>query len=294
MSKQMRILVTGSEGQLGRCIQDAAAGSKNEFIFTDVDDLDITDAEAVDLSFKVNDFDIVVNCAAFTDVERAERQEEIAYEVNCRAVSNLAKSANDNGMFLIHISTDYVFDGSGNRPLAESDETSPCGAYGRTKLAGEKAITESGCRAIVLRTAWLYSEYGRNFVKTMRRLSSERDSLSVVIDQTGSPTYAGDLANAIVAIIDNKLYVGNEGLYHFSNIGVCSWYDLARTTAEHCGNTACLIRPCSSAEYPSAVERPAYSVLDKSLFVKTFGIDIPYWTDSLKKCINKLSLTQDE
>ena len=290
----MRILITGAEGQLGKSIRDAAEGSANEYIFTDVDDLDITDAEAVSLSFKVNDVDIVVNCAAFTDVERAERQEDIAYTVNCIATENIARSARENDMTYIHISTDYVFDGKGNLPLTEEDRPSPCGAYGRTKYAGEKAISESGCRALIIRTAWLYSEYGRNFVKTMRRLSSERDSLKVVMDQIGSPTYAGDLAKAIVTIIDRKLYAGNEGLYHYSNLGVCSWFDLARMTAEYSGNTACRIDPCRSNEYPSAVERPTYSVLDKTKFLSTFGIEIPYWVDSLRKCINRLETMKDE
>ena len=290
----MRILVTGADGQLGQSIQDAAARSVNEYIFTDVDDVDITDREAVDLCLRVNNFDVVINCAAFTDVERAEDQEAIAYNINCKAVGYLAHAAKENDVVLIHISTDYVFNGNGNQPIGEGNTVVPCSAYGRTKLAGEEVIKDSGCKAIVIRTAWLYSRYGRNFVKTMERLSREKDSLNVVVDQIGSPTYARDLAEAIVKIVDSGEFKGRLGTYHYSNLGVCSWYDLAKMTAELAGNMVCDIRPCRSSEYPSKVCRPSYSVLDKSKIIETFGIEIPYWVDSLRDCVEKIKLDKHE
>lgn len=290
----MRILVTGADGQLGQCIRDAAVDSVNEYIFTDVDDVDVTDRKAVDLCLKVNDFDVVINCAAYTDVERAEQQEEIAYEINCKAVGYLAEAAKAYDVTLIHFSTDYVFNGNVNQPIGEGSETNPLSAYGRTKLAGERAVIESGCRAIVIRTAWLYSEYGRNFVKTMERLSREKDSLRVVIDQIGSPTYARDIATAVIGIVDSGKFVGNYGTYNYSNLGVCSWYDLAKMTAEFAGNTSCRITPCSTSEYPSRVCRPSYSVLDKSRIMKTFGIEIPYWIDSLRECMDKLKTGEND
>lgn len=289
----MRILVTGSEGQLGRSLQLAAAESDNEYIFNDVDDLDITDAEAVELGLKVNCFDVIINCAAFTDVERAERQEDIAAMVNGEAVGNLARAAKANGVTLIHISTDYVFDGSANLPLKETDIVNPQSAYGRTKLLGEQAIADSGCKNLIIRTAWLYSEFGRNFVKTMLRLTSERERLSVVFDQIGTPTYAGDLAEALVSIVDNKMYEGRDGIYHYSNEGVCSWFDLAKMTAEIAGNGDCRIAPCHTEDYPAVAVRPSYSVLDKSKIKNTFGLTIPYWIDSLRKCIDNVKNYED-
>lgn len=284
----MRILVTGSEGQLGRSLQLAAAQSENEYIFNSVDDLDITDAEAVELGIKVNCFDVIINCAAFTDVERAESQEDIATSVNGTAVGNLARAAKANNVTLIHISTDYVFNGFSYSPLKETDIVEPQSAYGRTKLLGEIEIENSGCKSLIIRTAWLYSEFGRNFVKTMLKLSSERDRLSVVFDQIGTPTYARDLADALVYIIDNKLYESKEGIYHYTNEGVCSWFDLAKMIAEIAENNDCLIVPCHTDEYPSVAVRPFYSVLDKTKFKNTFGLHIPYWVDSLRRCIEKL------
>ena len=289
----MRILVTGAEGQLGRCIRDASAGSADEYIFTDVDDVDITDREAVRLCLQVNDFDAVINCAAFTDVERAETQEDIALKVNGDAVRNLAEAAREFGVTLIHISTDYVFDGQTNVPVSEDAAAAPCGAYGRTKLVGERYIAESGCNALIIRTAWLYSEYGSNFVKTMFNLTRERDNLKVVVDQIGSPTYARDLADAIVRIIESRVYKGREGVYHYSNTGVCSWFDLASMTARLSGHSDCNIAPCRSSEYPSKVVRPTYSVLDKSKFISTFGIAIPYWVDSLAECVKRLKQSEE-
>lgn len=284
----MRILVTGSNGQLGNCLRLASADSANTYIFTDVDDIDITDQEAVRLGIKTNNFDVIVNCAAFTDVERAEKQEDIAELINGQAVANLASAAKEAGATLIHISTDYVFDGNANTPLDENALTGPHSAYGRTKLIGEQAIKHSGCKALIIRTAWLYSEFGRNFVKTMLRLTSERARVKVVADQIGSPTYARDLADVIVRIIDTESYKGREGIYHFTDEGVCSWFDLAKMTAEFAGNTHCKVLPCRTSEYPSDVDRPAYSVLDKSKIKTTFGIEIPYWVDSLCKCISNI------
>lgn len=290
----MRILVTGADGQLGQCIRDAAVDSADEYIFTDVDDVDITDREAVKLCLQVNNFDVVVNCAAFTDVERAETQEDIALRINGEAVRNLANGAKEFGVTLIHISTDYVFNGNANRPIPETAAPDPCGAYGRTKLAGERYIAESGCKALIFRTAWLYSEYGRNFVKTMFDLTRDRESIKVVVDQIGSPTYARDLAKAIVYIVENRMYEGREGVYHFTDLGVCSWYDLAEMTARFADHRSCKISPCHSSEYPSKVERPAFSVLDKTKFMSTFGCEIPYWVDSLSACIKRLKEAKND
>lgn len=285
----MRILVTGGEGQLGRCIADEVKDSPNEYIFTDVDDFDITDPEAVELMVRCNDFQVIVNCAAFTDVNRAESQEDIAELINATAVGYLALAAKKYDVLFIQISTDYVFGGNlNNIPCTENQCPNPTGAYGRTKLHGELAIEQAGCRHIILRTSWLYSEYGKNFVKTMLSLTESKNELKVVFDQTGTPTYARDLAKAIVNIIDKGLYDGNDGIYHYSNEGVCSWYDFTKMIAAMSGHTACNILPCHSDEFPSPVERPAYSVLDKTKFKEIFGFGVPYWTDSLQKCITKL------
>lgn len=297
----MRILVTGANGQLGNCLQRAVANSSNEYIFTDVDDLDITDPEAVALGVGCNDFQLIVNCAAYTDVDRAEEQEEIAEKINAEAVGYLAKAAADNDVTLIHISTDYVFGGSQvNTPLTEEEPTNPTGAYGRTKLHGEELIRESGCRYIILRTAWLYSEYGRNFLKTMLTLIASKKELNVVFDQIGSPTYAGDLAEAIVNIIDNHKFEDHNGTYNYSNEGVCSWFDFSKMIQETAftpdvdGRYDCTIRPCHSDEFPSKVKRPSFSVLDKTRFRDAFGLAVPYWVDSMRKCITTLRTSDNE
>lgn len=290
----MRILVTGADGQLGQCIRDAAVDSVDEYIFTDVDDVDITDREAVRLCLQVNNFDVVINCAAFTDVERAESQEDIALKINGDAVRNLADTANEFGVTLIHISTDYVFSGNTNLPISETATPDPCGAYGRTKLAGERSIAESGCKALIFRTAWLYSEYGRNFVKTMFDRTRDQDSLKVVVDQIGTPTYAHDLAKAIIFILEKRIYEGREGIYNFTDLGVCSWFDLASMTARLSEHADCKISPCYSSEYPSKVRRPTYSVLDKTKFISTFGFEIPYWVDSLSACVKRLKEAKDD
>lgn len=289
----MNILVTGANGQLGNCIRNAAKDSKDNFIFTDVAELDITDAEAVADIVKGNDVKLIVNCAAYTNVDKAESDVELAEKLNATAVDNLAKAIKATDGTLIHISTDYVFGGDPyNTPCREGQTGTPTGVYGLTKLHGEQAIKASGCKALIFRTAWLYSEYGRNFVKTMLNLTSTKPELKVVFDQAGTPTYAQDLADAIYHIIENRKFDGNEGIYHYSNEGVCSWFDFTKAIAEIAGNTDCDIQPCHSDEFPSPVVRPSYSVLDKTKFKNTFGLRIPYWTDSLKICINNLNNCQ--
>ena len=285
----MNILVTGANGQLGNAMRIATAGSVDNYIFTDVAELDITDADAVKRAVGDNNIDVIVNCAAYTNVEKAEDDTALAELLNATAVRNLAEAIKDNGGALIHISTDYVFGGSqGNTPRREDEPSNPTGVYGVTKLHGEQAIQESGIRHIILRTAWLYSEFGKNFVKTMLDLTATKPELKVVFDQCGTPTYARDLAEAIVNIIENRKIEGNEGTYHFSNEGVCSWYDFTKTIAELAGNSGCDIQPCHSDEFPSKVVRPSYSVLDKTKFKQAFGLKVPYWVDSLKKCIKNL------
>ena len=285
----MNILVTGANGQLGNAMRIASRDSKNRYIFTDVSELDITDAEAVRKAVKDNEVDVIVNCAAYTNVDKAEDDTEFAEILNAKAVRNLADAINENDGTLIHVSTDYVFGGShGNTPRTEEEPANPTGIYGLTKLHGEQEIEKSGAKAIILRTAWLYSEVGKNFVKTMLSLTATRPELKVVFDQAGTPTYAQDLADAIYHIIENRKLAGNEGVYHYSNEGVCSWYDFTKAIAGIAGNTGCDIQPCHSDEFPSKVVRPSYSVLDKTKFKNTFGLKVSYWTDSLKTCINNL------
>lgn len=285
----MNILVTGANGQLGNCMRLAAANSKDNYIFTDVAELDITDEEAVKKLVNDNDIKVIVNCAAYTNVDKAESDADFAEILNAGAVKKLAEAAKGNDATLIHISTDYVFGGSaGNTPRKEDEPANPTGMYGLTKLHGEQAIAESGAKALIFRTAWLYSEFGKNFVKTMMNLTSSKPQLNVVFDQVGTPTYAQDLADAIYHIIENRLYSGNEGIYHFSNEGVCSWYDFTKAIAEIAGNNECDIQPCHSDEFPSPVTRPSYSVLDKMKYKLTFNRRIPYWTDSLRKCMQNL------
>lgn len=286
----MNILITGANGQLGNCMRNAAKNSKDNYIFTDVAELDITNAEDVKKTVKDNDINIIVNCAAYTNVDKAETDADFAELLNAKAVRNLAEAVKDNGGTLIHVSTDYVFGGSlGNTPRTESEPTNPTGVYGATKLHGEQEIQKSGVKALIFRTAWLYSEYGKNFVKTMKELTATRPQLKVVFDQVGTPTYAQDLADTIFTIIENRQMDGNEGIYHYSNEGVCSWFDFTKSISEIAGNTTCDIQPCHSNEFPSPVTRPSYSVLDKTKLKDTFKTRVPYWTDSLKKCIKNLS-----
>lgn len=286
----MNILITGANGQLGNCMRNAVKDSKDNYIFTDVAELDITNAQDVKKTVKDNDIKIIVNCAAYTNVDKAETDADFAELLNAEAVRNLAEAVKNNDGTLIHISTDYVFGGSlGNTPRTESEPTNPTGVYGVTKLHGEQEIQKSGVKALIFRTAWLYSEYGKNFVKTMKELTATRPQLKVVFDQVGTPTYAQDLADTIFTIIENRQMDGNEGIYHYSNEGVCSWFDFTKSIAEIAGNNNCDIQPCHSNEFPSPVIRPAYSVLDKTKLKETFKTQVPYWTDSLKKCIRNLS-----
>ena len=284
----MNILVTGANGQLGNEMRVVSKGSSDRYIFTDVEELDITNRDAVANFVKENDIKVVVNCAGYTNVEKAEDEEKLAELINAQAVEYLALACRENHATLIHISTDYVFGGNeGNTPRKENEPVNPTGAYGRTKLHGEHAIWKVGCNYLIIRTAWLYSEFGNNFVKTMRKLTSERDKLNVVFDQIGTPTYAFDLANVIFKIIEERRYDELTGIYHFSNEGVISWYDFAKEICELSGNN-CDIQPCHSDEFPSKVKRPSYSVLDKTKIKNSLNITIPHWKESLKKCISKL------
>lgn len=286
----MNILITGANGQLGNAMRIAATNSNDIYIFTDVAELDITDPQAVASIVTDQNIGVIVNCAAYTNVDKAEEDVAFAENLNAVAVRNLAEAVKATGGTLIHISTDYVFGGNiGNTPRTETEPVNPTGIYGQTKLHGEQEIERSGAKALIFRTAWLYSETGKNFVKTMLGLTSTKPELKVVFDQVGTPTYAQDLADAIFNIIENRLYAGNEGIYHYSNEGVCSWYDFTKAIAAFAGNTECDIRPCHSDEFPSKVVRPSYSVLDKTKFKETFGLEVPYWTDSLKKCITNLN-----
>ena len=285
----MNILVTGANGQLGREMQRLSAVSPNNYTFTDVAELNVTDAGAVRQAVAQTRAEVIVNCAAYTNVERAEEDEEAADRLNRGAAENLARAAEANGATLIHVSTDYVFDGTAHTPYTEDGTPSPLGAYGRTKLAGERAVMASGCRYLIFRTAWLYSEYGNNFLKTMLRLTSERDTLQVVFDQIGTPTYAGDLALAIFSLIETGRYAGNEGVYHFTDEGVCSWYDFATEIAAAAGHDKCRIIPCHTSEFPTKATRPAYSVLDKTKFKETFRMDIPHWREAMIYCMKRLT-----
>ena len=284
----MNILVTGANGQLGSEMQRLGAVSPNNYIFTDAAELDVTDAGAVRRAAEQTRAEAIVNCAAYTDVERAEENEAAADLLNRLAPANLAAAAAATGATLIHISTDYVFDGRAHTPYTEQAPTTPLSVYGRTKLAGEQAVEASGCSYLILRTAWLYSAFGNNFLKTMLRLTAERESLKVVFDQIGTPTYAGDLALGIFSVIEGGQLRGHEGLYHFSDEDVCSWYDFAVEIAATAGHDKCRIEPCRTAEYPTKAPRPAYSVLDKGKFKTTFGIEIPHWRESLLYCLKTM------
>lgn len=285
----MNILVTGANGQLGNEMRIVSAESADRYIFTDVAELDITDAAAVERLTEAEQIDLIINCAAYTNVDRAEEEPELAERLNATAVEHLAAAMKRRNGWLIHVSTDYVFGGDPcNTPCREEQQGTPTGVYGVTKLHGEQAIARVGCHHIILRTAWLYSEFGKNFVKTMLDLTATKPQLKVVFDQTGTPTYAGDLAAAIFAIVEGRKFEGREGIYHYSNEGVCSWFDFTKRIAEYAGRTACDIQPCHSDEFPSKVKRPAYSVLDKTKFKQVFGLSVPYWTDSLKVCLKNL------
>ncbi len=299
----MTILVTGANGQLGNEMQIVAKQSSDKYILTDVcdgyDKLDITDLDAIRKAVKENDVKCIVNCAAWTNVDAAETAGEIVETLNATAPENLAIAMKEVNGLLIHISTDYVFGGDPyNTPFKEDQKGTPTGVYGLTKLHGELKIQATGCNYVILRTAWLYSEFGKNFVKTMLNLTSTKPQLKVVFDQVGTPTYALDLANAIMSIIEDYKKEWNlkpetwnyskTGIYHFSNEGVCSWFDFTKMIAEYSGNTGCDIQPCHSDEFPSPVKRPAYSVLDKTKIKKIFSLNVPYWTESLKYCLKNI------
>lgn len=299
----MNILVTGANGQLGNETRLVARSSNDRYFFTDVNQaegvetlyLDITDRDAIGKMVTDYRIDVIVNCAAYTNVDAAESNEALAEKLNAEAPENLAGAMKEVNGLLIQISTDYVFGKEPyNIPCNEEQQGTPTGVYGLTKLHGEQKVIATGCKYIIIRTAWLYSEFGKNFCKTMMNLTATKPQLAVVFDQTGTPTYALDLAKAIECILTDY---GKErtaesysktGIYHYSNEGVCSWYDFARMIAEYNGTMACDIRPCHSDEFPSPVIRPSYSVLDKTKIKETFGIRIPYWTESLKQCINNL------
>ena len=297
----MNILVTGANGQLGNEMRRITAQSQDTYVFTDIVEqegvattlLDITDLEAVRRLVAEQHVEAIVNCAAYTNVDAAESNEALAERLNADAPENLAKAMKEVGGWLVQISTDYVFGREPyNRPCREDQTGTPTGVYGLTKLHGEQKILATGCRHIIIRTAWLYSEFGKNFCKTMLQLTATRPSLKVVFDQCGTPTYAWDLALAIQHILARCASAENpeayQGIYHFSNEGVCSWYDFTKMIAEYSGRTACDIQPCHSNEFTSPVARPAYSVLDKTKIKETFGVAVPYWTDSLKQCLRNL------
>ena len=280
------ILVTGGDGQLGRSLHRIVErGSGKRYRFTEIGELDITDGGAVREYVNANNIGVIVNCAAYTNVDGAEQQEQLADAVNNRAVANLAAAALDSDALLIHISTDYVFNGEASLPYREDDSPAPYSVYGVTKRRGEEALIASGCRYMIFRTAWLYSEYGKNFLKTMESLMESRDSVSVVFDQVGTPTYAADLAAAIFKVIEEERF--ECGLYHYSNEGVCSWYDFAVEIASM-GGYDCKVEPCHSNEFPSKVKRPHYSVLDKTKVKRVLGVEVPYWRNSLGICIENL------
>jgi dTDP-4-dehydrorhamnose reductase len=335
----MNILVTGANGQLGNELRIVAQGSAHHFFFTDVCNaspescamlhklaghdvctettmLDITDLSAIRAMVKENNIQVIVNCAAYTNVDAAEENQELAMKLNAKAPENLAVAMKEAGGLLVHISTDYVFGKEPyNVPCREDQQGTPTGVYGQTKLCGEQYIQAVGCQHIIIRTAWLYSEFGKNFCKTMLQLTASKPQLKVVFDQVGTPTYAYDLAKAIAVILEDydgvqsskvqefKNSILNEnnvqcsmlnvqwkkvGVYHFSNEGVCSWYDFAKQIQEFAGQLGCDIQPCHSNEFPSPVKRPSYSVLDKSKIKQTFSVVVPYWTDSLRCCISNL------
>lgn len=288
----MNVLITGATGQLGRSFRSSFLNLEHRCFYTDLngcDDvvpLDITDAGAVMSFVRDNEIEVIINCAAYTDVNKAEDDLAAAYAVNAEAVANLARSAREADAVLIHFSTDYVFDGKAYKPYSETDVPSPVNAYGRSKLAGEKLIVEAGCRHMIFRTAWLYSSYGKNFVKTMAELTADRSEISVVSDQIGTPTYAQDLADTVSILIDEGR-LSHSGIFHYTDEGVCSWYDLAKEVNEMLGHF-CNVKPCRTSDYPTRAERPHYSVLDKSKVREVFGVDIPHWRESLYCCISEM------
>ena len=280
------ILITGSHGQLGNEMQQAAKNFPAfKFIYTDVEDLDICDKVALNAFVKANVVNVIVNCAAYTAVDKAEDDVDLCYKINAEAVRNIGEVAHQNGLKVIHVSTDYVFDGTNYVPYSEDQPVSPNTVYGKSKLAGEQALMETCEQAVIIRTAWLYSSFGNNFVKTMIRLGKEKDFIPVIFDQIGSPTYAADLADTILKILSHETFV--PGLYHFSDEGVCSWYDFTKTIHRIAG-IICDVRPIETKDYPARTPRPHYSVLNKAKIKSIYGIIIPHWEESLERCIGLL------
>ena len=283
----LNILVTGSKGQLGSEITELSVDYKNNYFFTDKDELDISNEKEIKNFIEINNIDTIINCAAYTAVDKAEDDAENADKINHLAVKYLAQIAKEKNIKLIHVSTDYVFDGTNHKPYSESDSTNPNGVYGKTKLTGEKAMQEiNPNHSIIIRTSWVYSSYGANFVKTMLLLGKERESLGVIFDQLGTPTYARDLATTILEIIP-KIKNEDVEIYNYSNEGVLSWYDFAKTIFE-LSATSCKVNPIETKDYPTPAARPHYSLLNKSKIKETFNIDIPYWKDSLVRCLKKM------
>ena len=284
------ILITGSHGQLGNEMQQAAARFPAfNFLYTDVEDLDICDKAALTTFVKANKVNMIVNCAAYTAVDKAEDDVALCYKINSDAVRNIGEVASENNLKVVHVSTDYVFDGTNNLPYYEDQPVCPATVYGKSKLAGEQALLETCKQAVILRTAWLYSSFGNNFVKTMMKLGTDRDSLNVIFDQVGTPTYAADLADAILKVLSHETFV--PGIYHFSDEGVCSWYDFTKTIHRIAGIT-CNVQPIETKDYPARTPRPHYSVLNKAKIKSTYGIVIPHWEESLVRCIDILQQTK--
>ena len=286
------ILVTGAYGQLGNEVRILSANyPEYNFMFTDVDSLDITDKDELIDFVTGNDIRYIINCAAYTAVDKAEDDAELCEKINATAVKNLGLAATEAGAGIIHVSTDYVFDGTSCRPYTEDMPTKPCSVYGKTKLKGEKNLLKACPNAIIIRTAWLYSPFGNNFVKTMIKLGSERESLNVIFDQVGTPTYALDLADTILKAMDQTIDSDHEkgGVYHFSNEGVCSWYDFTLKIHQLSGITTCQVKPIETKDYPTKAARPHYSVLNKAKIKATFGVEVPHWESSLQRCIDELN-----
>lgn len=282
-----KILITGAHGQLGKSLERLTSARNDiEAVLTDVDNLNLTDREAVENEISSGGYDFIVNCAAYTAVDKAESDDVAAARINTEAVGNIARAARAARVKVIHISTDYVFSGQHHRPYDELDEPYPTSVYGRTKLEGEGMLTSFCPDAVIIRTSWLYSEFGSNFVKTILKKGKELGALKVVSDQIGTPTYAGDLADAIMTIVDSEKWI--PGVYHFSNEGVASWYDFAIEILQMGGEPQVKVSPCATKDYPTPASRPNYSVLDKSKIKRTYGIEVPYWKDSLRKCIDRL------
>ncbi|MEM7108318.1 MAG: dTDP-4-dehydrorhamnose reductase [Bacteroidota bacterium] len=285
----MKVLVTGAKGQLGSEFQDLAPTSDHRFSFCDIDEMDLSEEASINRYLKLHEIDVIINCGAYTNVDGAEENKSLAHAINAQAPGIIAKHCSRNNVRLIHISTDYVFDGQGHTPITEDDKPNPLSVYGSTKLKGERNIVRELENAYIIRTSWVYSSYGKNFVKTMLRLGKERGSLNVVYDQIGTPTYAHDLAKVIIHILDHWKNKDKPGIYHYANHGAISWYDFAKAIFE-LGEIDCQVNPIRSSEFPTTAVRPYFSLLSKEKACKTFNLAIPYWKDSLIKCLERMEL----